>query len=235
MNRGMNRGMSRTLALFDLDHTLLPLDSDQSWARFYATLGFAGSADHVREIDAYYQQYAAGKLDMDGYLKLTLAPLARHSRADLDTWHATFMKTVIEPAIRPEALALLRRHLDAGDLCCIVTATNAFVTAPIAKALGVEHLLAIDLDTEGDDPLGRYTGRSVGVVTFREGKILRIEQWLASQGLKLSDFKESYFYSDSINDVPLMECVTHAVATNPDPRLRAIAIARNWPVIELFA
>jgi HAD superfamily hydrolase (TIGR01490 family) len=235
VNRGMNRGMGRTLALFDLDHTLLPLDSDQSWARFYATLGFAGSADHVRAIDAYYQQYAAGKLDMDGYLKLTLAPLARHSRADLDAWHATFMKTVIEPAIRPEALALLRRHLDAGDLCCIVTATNAFVTAPIAKALGVEHLLAIDLDTEGDNPLGRYTGRSVGVVTFREGKIVRTEQWLESQGLKLSDFTESYFYSDSINDVPIMECVTHPVATNPDARLRAIAAERNWPVIELFA
>jgi HAD superfamily hydrolase (TIGR01490 family) len=227
--------MSRTLALFDLDHTLLPLDSDQSWARFYATLGFEGSADHVREIDAYYQQYAAGKLDMDGYLKLTLAPLARHTRADLDAWHATFMKTVIEPAIRPEALALLRRHLDAGDLCCIVTATNAFVTAPIAKALGVEHLLAIDLDTEHDDPHGRYTGRSVGVVTFREGKIVRTEQWLASQGLKLDDFKETFFYSDSVNDVPLMERVTHPVATNPDPRLRMIAAERNWPVIELFA
>jgi HAD superfamily hydrolase (TIGR01490 family) len=231
----MNRGMRRTLALFDLDHTLLPLDSDQSWARFYATLGFADSADHVRQIDAYYQQYAAGKLDMDGYLKVTLAPLARHARADLDAWHATFMKTVIEPAIRPAALALLRRHLEAGDLCCIVTATNAFVTAPIAKALGVEHLLAIDLDTEGNDPLGRYTGRSVGVVTFREGKIVRTEQWLASQGLKLSDFTESYFYSDSVNDVPLMECVTHPVATNPDPRLRAIAAERNWPVVELFA
>lgn len=231
----MNRGMSRTLALFDLDHTLLPLDSDQSWARFYATLGFEGSADHVRDIDAHYQQYVAGTLDMDGYLKLTLAPLARHSRADLDAWHATFMKTVIEPAILPQALALLRRHLDAGDLCCIVTATNAFVTAPIATALGVEHLLAIDLDTEGDDPLGQYTGRSVGVVTFREGKIVRTEQWLASQGLKLSDFEESYFYSDSVNDVPLMERVTHPVATNPDPRLRAIAAERGWPVIELFA
>lgn len=231
----MNKDMSRTLALFDLDHTLLPLDSDQSWARFYATLGFEGSADHAKEIDAYYQQYAAGKLDMDGYLKLTLAPLARHSRADLDAWHATFMKTVIEPAIRPEALGLVRRHLDAGDLCCIVTATNAFVTAPIAKALGMEHLLAIDLDTEHNDPLGRYTGRSVGVVTFREGKIVRTEQWLASQGLKLDDFKESYFYSDSVNDVPLMERVTHPVATNPDRRLRAIAAERNWPVMELFA
>jgi HAD superfamily hydrolase (TIGR01490 family) len=227
--------MSRTLALFDLDHTLLPLDSDQSWARFYATLGFEGSADHAEEIDAYYQQYVAGTLNMDEYLGLTLAPLARHPRAQLDAWHAAFMKTVIEPAIRPEALALLRRHLDAGHLCCIVTATNVFITAPIAKALGVEHLLAIELGTEGDDPLGRYTGRSVGVVTFREGKIVRTEQWLASQGLKLVDFEASYFYSDSVNDVPLMERVTHPVATNPDAKLRVIAAERDWPVIELFA
>jgi HAD superfamily hydrolase (TIGR01490 family) len=227
--------MSRTLALFDLDHTLLPLDSDQSWARFYASLGFEGSETHAREIDAYYRQYVAGTLNMDAYLTLTLAPLARHSRDELNAWHATFMKTVIDPAIRPEALALLRRHLDAGDLCCIVTATNAFVTAPIAKALGVEHLLAIDLGTEDGDPLGRYTGRSVGVATFREGKVIRTEQWLASRGLKLADFTESYFYSDSINDVPLMERVTHPVATNPDAQLRVIAAQRDWPVIELFS
>lgn len=226
--------MSRTLALFDLDHTLLPLDSDQSWARFYATLGIEGSESHAQEIDAYYQQYVAGTLDMTEYLGLTLAPLARHSRDQLDTWHRAFMKTAIEPAIRPEALALVRRHLDAGDLCCIVTATNAFITAPIAKALGVAHLLAIDLATEGDDPLARYTGHSMGVVTFREGKIVRTEQWLASMGLTLGDFETSYFYSDSINDVPLMERVTHPVATNPDPRLRQIATDRAWPVIELF-
>jgi len=142
---------------------------------------------------------------------------------------------VIEPAIRPGALALLKRHLGAGDLCCIVTATNEFVTAPIAKAFGVEHLLAIGLETEGGDPLGRYTGRSAGVVTFREGKIVRTEQWLASMGLTLGDFHASYFYSDSINDVPLLERVTHPVATNPDARLRAIAQERDWPIIELFA
>lgn len=229
--------MSRSLALFDLDHTLLPLDSDQSWARFYATTGAESKesgARHAREIDAYYRQYVAGTLDMTDYLGLTLSPLARHTRAELDAWHAAFMKAVIEPAIRPRALALLKRHLDAGDLCCIVTATNEFITAPIAKALGVEHLLAIRLETEGGDPLGRYTGRSEGVVTFREGKIVRTEQWLSSMGLKLGDFHASYFYSDSINDVPLMERVTHPVATNPDSRLRVIAKERKWPVLELF-
>jgi HAD superfamily hydrolase (TIGR01490 family) len=226
--------MSRRLALFDLDHTLLPLDSDQAWARFYASLGVEGSAGHAQEIDGYYPQYMAGTLDMNEYLDLTLAPLARHARHELDAWHAEFMIRVIEPAIRPEALALVRHHLDAGDLCCIVTATNVFVTAPIAKVLGIEHLLGIELGTDGGDPSARYTGRSTGVASFREGKIVRTEQWLATMGFTLADFKTSYFYSDSLNDLPLMERVTHPVATNPDPRLRVLARERGWPVIDLF-
>jgi HAD superfamily hydrolase (TIGR01490 family) len=222
--------MNRTLALFDLDHTLLPLDSDQSWARFYATLGFEGAETHAREVDAYYAQYAAGTLDMHAYLRHTLAPLARHPRALLDAWHAQFMKSVIEPVLHPAAMALVRRHLDAGDLCCIVTATNVFVTAPIARAFDVGHLLAVELAVED----GRYTGTSTGVPSFREGKIVRTEQWLASLGHTLGDFERSWFYSDSINDLPLLERVTHPVATNPDPRLHAIAIERQWPVLQLF-
>jgi HAD superfamily hydrolase (TIGR01490 family) len=227
--------MSRNLALFDLDHTLLPLDSDQAWAHFIAKLGVEGAERNAEEIDVYYRQYVAGTLDMNDYLNYTLAPLARHSRAQLDAWHAAFMSEVIVPAIRPAARELIQRHLDAGDLCCIVTATNVFVTAPIGKALGFEHLLGIELGTEGGDPLARYTGTAVGVPTFREGKIVRTENWLASLGYALKDFPKSYFYSDSINDVPLLERVTHPVATNPDPRLRAIAQERDWPIIELFA
>ncbi|MEQ5840788.1 HAD-IB family hydrolase [Paraburkholderia acidicola] len=226
--------MSRNLALFDLDHTLLPLDSDQSWAHFIAGLGIDGAQQHADEIDAYYQQYVAGTLDMNDYLNYTLAPLARHSRAQLDAWHAQFMEKVIVPAIRPAALALLRRHLDAGDLCCIVTATNVFVTAPIAKALGIEHLLGIEIGTEGNDPAARYTGAATGVPSFREGKIVRTDEWLASLGHTLKDFPKSYFYSDSINDVPLLERVTDPVATNPDDRLRVVAKERGWPVLELF-
>ena len=134
----------------------------------------------------------------------------------------------------PAARALVQRHLDAGDLCCIVTATNVFITAPIGKALGFEHLLGIELGTEGGDPRARFTGAPVGVPTFREGKIVRTEAWLASLGYRLEDFAQSWFYSDSVNDVPLLERVTHPVATNPDPRLRAIAVERNWPVIDLF-
>ncbi|MFP3563997.1 HAD family hydrolase [Paraburkholderia sp. SIMBA_030] len=227
--------MSRNLALFDLDHTLLPLDSDQAWAHFIAGLGIEGATRHAEEIDGYYRQYVAGTLDMAAYLNYTLAPLARHSREQLDTWHAQFMQDVITPAILPAARELVQRHVEAGDLCCIVTATNVFITTPIGKALGFEHLLGIELATEGDDPLARYTGTAVGVPTFREGKITRTESWLASLGHRLQDFPQSYFYSDSINDVPLMERVTHPVATNPDPRLRTIATERGWPVIELFA
>jgi HAD superfamily hydrolase (TIGR01490 family) len=226
--------MNRNLALFDLDHTLLPLDSDQAWAHFFAGLGIEGGERHGEEIDAYYRQYVAGTLDMNAYLDYTLAPLARYSRAQLDTWHAMFMQEIILPAIRPAALNLVRQHLDAGDLCCVVTATNVFVTAPIVKALGIGHLLGIELGTEGGHADGRYTGTSVGIPSFREGKIVRTENWLASLGHTLADFEKSYFYSDSINDVPLMEQVTHPVATNPDERLRGIARERGWAVLELF-
>ncbi|SIT37058.1 HAD-superfamily hydrolase [Paraburkholderia ribeironis] len=226
--------MRRNLALFDLDHTLLPLDSDQAWAHFIAGLGIEGAARHAEDIDGYYRQYVAGTLDMTAYLNYTLAPLARHSREQLDAWHARFMRDVITPAILPAARELVQGHIAAGDLCCIVTATNVFITAPIGKALGFEHLLGIELGTEGDDPLARFTGASVGVPTFREGKIARTESWLASLGYRLQDFAQSRFYSDSINDLPLLERVTHPVATNPDPRLHAIATERGWPVLELF-
>jgi HAD superfamily hydrolase (TIGR01490 family) len=227
--------MSRNLALFDLDHTLLPLDSDQAWAHFIAGLGIAGAARHAREIDDYYRQYVAGTLDMAAYLNYTLAPLACYSREQLDTWHAQFMQQVIAPAILPAARELVQRHLDAGDLCCIVTATNVFITEPIGKALGFEHLLGIELGTEGGDPLARFTGTAVGTPTFREGKVERTESWLASLGHRLQDFPQIWFYSDSINDIPLLERVTNPVATNPDARLRAIATQRGWPVIDLFA
>lgn len=141
--------MSINLALFDLDHTLLPLDSDQAWAHFIAKLGVQGALTHARNIDLYYRQYVAGTLDMTEYLRHTLAPLAQHSREQLDAWHQLFMKEVIVPAILPAAQALVRQHREAGDLCCIVTATNVFVTAPIGKALGFDHLLGIELGTEG--------------------------------------------------------------------------------------
>ncbi len=227
--------MSRHLALFDLDHTLIPLDSDQTWSHFLVRLGVEGAAQHVEATDRFYRDYAAGALDMDGYLRHSLAPLARFERAQLDAWHARYMREVIEPAIMPAARELIARHMDAGDLCCIVTASNAFVTTPIGRALGFEHLLAIDLGTEGGDPAARYTGLPIGVPSFREGKITRTEQWLGSLGHSLDGFARSFFYSDSINDLPLLERVTDPIATNPDARLRAVAAERGWPVLDLFA
>lgn len=225
----------RNLALFDLDHTLLPLDSDQAWTRFFSGLGLdSADANRPAEIDSYYAQYMAGTLDMQAYLDYTLAPLARHPRKQLEHWHTEFMREVIRPAIQPAALNLVNAHREAGDLCCIVTAANVFVTGPIAKTLGVPHLLGIELETYHADPEGDYTGKSVGVHSFREGKIQRTEAWLASLGMSWQDFEKSYFYSDSINDLPLMEYVTDPVATNPDARLRAIAKQRHWPIRDLF-
>jgi len=223
------------LALFDLDHTLIPTDSDHEWGRFMVKLGIVDSERFMRDVDRFYADYKAGQLDIHAYLEAMLTPLAKYSREQLAAWHEQFMHEVIRPALVPVALELVRSHQDKGDLCCIVTATNVFVTAPIGKALGFEHLLGIELGTEGGDPLARFTGASVGIPTFREGKITRTENWLASLGHCLQDFPQSWFYSDSINDVPLLERVTHPVATNPDARLRAIANERGWPVIELFA
>ncbi|GAB3629188.1 putative hydrolase [Pandoraea terrae] len=222
------------LALFDLDHTLLPTDSDKEWGRFLVRTGAVDGDAYGRANEAFYQDYRAGRLDMPAYLRFCLAPLAQYPRDQLDAWHANYMKEVIEPAIRPEAVALLDKHRAAGDLCCIVTATNTFVTAPIARALGVEHLVGTRPATAGGHPDGRYTGDYVGTPSFREGKIACTEAWLASLGKTWSDFPHSFFYSDSANDVPLMERVTHPVATNPDETLRDIALARRWPILELF-
>lgn len=222
------------LALFDLDHTLLPTDSDKEWGRFLVRIGAVDAASYTAANEQFYADYKAGTLDMPAFLKFALAPLSRYSRSQLNAWHDQFMQEVILPAIRPQALALLKRHEDAGDLCCIVTATNSFVTRPIAARLGVEHLIATEPATDGDHPEAEYTGDYVGTPSFREGKIVRTEAWLHGLGKQWKDFPKSYFYSDSANDVPLMEKVTDPVATNPDDNLREIAIARGWPILELF-
>jgi HAD superfamily hydrolase (TIGR01490 family) len=223
------RSQSR-LALFDLDYTLLPIDSDYEWSRFLVRLGVVDGAEYERRNNAFFEQYKQGTLDIDAFLEFQLAPLAAHPCATLDDWHARFMDEVIKPAIREPALALVQRHREQGDLCAIVTATNEFVTAPIARAFGIEHLIATRVERAGDC----YTGRSSGTPSFREGKIARTEEWLQSQGRAWTDFGESWFYSDSANDLPLLERVSHPVATNPDPRLTAVAQARGWPVLSLF-
>lgn len=222
------------LALFDLDHTLLPTDSDKEWGRFLVRQGAVDGESYSKANEAFYQDYRAGRLDMPAYLRFCLAPLAQYPRDQLDAWHAGYMQEIILPAVRPEALELLDKHRKAGDLCAIVTATNTFVTRPIAAAFGLQYLVGTEPATAGDGPQARFTGEYVGTPSFREGKIERTEAWLATLGKTWSDFQHTFFYSDSANDVPLMEKVTHPVATNPDDALRAIALARRWPILELF-
>jgi HAD superfamily hydrolase (TIGR01490 family) len=218
------------LALFDLDYTLLPIDSDYEWARFLIRLGVVDGAEYQRRNDQFFEEYHAGTLDIHEFLAFQLAPLAAHPRSQLDAWHGQFMREVIAPAILPAARALVDRHRAHGDLCAIVTATNEFVTTPIAHAFGVEHLIATGVELRDD----RYTGRPRGTPSFREGKVRRTGEWLASLGRDWQGFSQSFFYSDSVNDMPLLERVTDPVATNPDPRLTARAGERGWPVIRLF-
>lgn len=218
------------LALFDLDHTLLPIDSDYEWSRFLVRIGVLDGEAYEHENDRFYRQYLDGTLDISEFLRFQLAPLAAHPRATLDAWHRTFMAEVIEPRILPPARKLVEHHLERGDLVALVTATNAFVTAPIARAFGIAHLVATGVE-EHD---GAFTGRPQGTPSFREGKIVRTDEWLASLGHTLGGFERSWFYSDSRNDLPLLERVTDPIATNPDAVLQAAATDRGWPVIRLF-
>jgi len=217
------------LVLFDLDNTLLAGDSDYEWGQFLVDRGVLERETYEAQNRAYYEQYAAGTLDIHEYLGFALRPLAAHEPADLARWHEEFMRLRIRPMMLPAAKALVRRHLDAGDLCAVITATNSFITAPIAREFGVAHLLATDPESRD----GRFTGRVAGTPCFRDGKIARLEQWLAAQRLDLAGFDESVFYSDSHNDLPLLERVTRPVAVDPDPRLAAEARQRGWAVLTL--
>jgi HAD superfamily hydrolase (TIGR01490 family) len=220
----------RDLALFDLDYTLLPIDSDYEWARFLIRLGVVDGAEYDRRNDAFFEQYHAGTLDILEFLAFQLAPLAAHPVEQLDAWRERFVDEVIRPRIVDAARALVDRHRTRGDLCAIVTATNEFVTRPIADEFGIEHLVATRIETAD----GRYTGRPLGTPSFREGKVQRTAEWLASLGRSWSGFARSHFYSDSANDVPLLERVTDPVATNPDARLAALARERGWRTMRLF-
>ncbi len=218
------------LALFDLDYTLLPLDSDYEWARFLARLGVVDETEQQRRNQYFMDQYSAGTLNIAEFLQFQLAPLATHPREALDAWHQRYMQEVIKPAMRPAAIELVRKHQQAGDLCAMVTATNEFVTAPIARAFGIAHLVATGIESIN----GHFTGRPRGTPSFREGKVTRTDEWLATLGLRFEAFSQTYFYSDSANDIPLLSRVSHPVATNPDVRLEALARERGWTVLRLF-
>ena len=217
------------LVLFDLDNTLLAGDSDYEWGQFLIDRGVLDRETYEAQNRAYYDQYVAGTLDIHEYLGFALRPLAEHPPADLERWHADFMRLRIEPMITPAARKLVRSHLEAGELCAIITATNSFVTAPIAKAFGVKHLIATEPEMRG----ARFTGRVRGTPCFREGKVKRVDEWLASLGKRLGDYRESLFYSDSHNDLPLLERVTRPVAVDADGALAAEAARRGWATMSL--
>lgn len=214
------------LALFDLDNTLLGGDSDHAWGDYLCARGILDEATYKARNDAFYQDYLAGKLNLADYLNFSLEILATTDMAQLDEWHRDFMRDCVEPIVLPKGLELLAKHRAAGDKLVIITATNRFVTGPIAERLGVETLLATECEMRD----GRYTGRSTDVPCFREGKVTRLNRWLEENGFNLED---SYFYSDSMNDLPLLEQVTHPVAVDPDQNLHAEAARRGWPVITL--
>jgi len=214
------------LALFDLDNTLLEGDSDVEWAQFLIEEGVLHPDEYHAKNLWFAERYKDGTLDMQEFLAFQLAPLAAHPRERLDSWHEGFMQRKIRPIIRERAVELLASH--AGALRAIVTATNRFITTPIAKELGIEHLVA----TEIEEIDGNFTGKPCGTPCFREGKIERVDEWLAGQGKRLGDY-ESWFYSDSLNDMPLLERVDHPVAVDPDATLAAHAKSRGWDIISL--
>ena len=218
--------MKRKLALFDLDNTLIHGDSDVSWAQFLIEEGVLEPEEFHAKNEWYAARYRDGTLDIHEFLGFQLAPIAQRPREQLDAWHRAFMERKIRPIIHRRAAQLLDEHSDA--LKALVTATNRFITAPIAAELGIDHLVATDIE-ECD---GVFTGKPLGTPCFREGKIDRVREWLASRGERLEDF-ESWFYSDSLNDLPLLERVDHPVAVDPDATLRAHAEQRGWPIVSL--
>ena len=222
------------LALFDLDHTLIPLDSDHAWGVYTTNIGWNDPVVFQRRNDDFYAHYQAGTLDIHDYVRFATLAMRRQGRQHSEAAQVQFMATVIQPVIHPEALALVGEHQRHGDEVIIVTATNEFVTRPIAQAFGVSELIAVELaKDESRSVEGWITGEIQGTPSFREGKITRVTQWLADRGLGWADV-ESTFYSDSINDLSLLAHVTHPVATNPDERLRAVAVERGWRILDLF-
>ena len=219
------------LALFDLDHTLLTGDSDYEWTQYLVSKGIVDRTTHEARNAEFYEQYKAGTMDIHEFLDFQLRPLADHTRADLDAWHADVMETQIRPRLSQKARELVRKHLDAGDICAMVTATNSFVTGPIARELGIPHLIATIPAQEN----GRFTGKPRGLPSFREGKIARVDAWLESMGLWWNNFQRSWFYSDSHNDLPLLLRVTDPVVVDPDATLRAYAENAGWPILSIHA
>jgi HAD superfamily hydrolase (TIGR01490 family) len=221
--------MKQNLALFDLDNTLLAGDSDYNWSLFLISEGLLDAKTHHERNEQFYADYKIGQLNIVEFLKFQLKPLSEHPKAFLDELHKKYMQKVIRPMMTEKAQNLVDKHKTAGDLCIVITATNSFVTKPIATAYGIEHLIGSDPEMVN----GEYTGGVTGVPTYKEGKVIRLNQWLAERGKKLADFETSYFYSDSLNDLALMQLVTNPVAVDADATLKQIAQEKGWPQISL--
>ena len=218
------------LALFDLDHTLIPIDSDYEWGEFTIALGWCDATEFKRRNTEFFEQYRAGTLDIHDYVRFATQAIREQGAINSIAAHARFMREVVQKAIKSQALELVGQHRAAGDELVIVTATNEFVTRPIADAFGVAELIAVELER---DAKGQLTGEISGTPSFREGKVSRMEQWLAARNLGWDDVQTT-FYTDSLNDLALLEKTTYPVATNPDPRLRALATERGWRILDLF-
>jgi HAD superfamily hydrolase (TIGR01490 family) len=219
------------LALFDLDGTMIAKDSDHAFGEFLVELGWADAGVFAAENDRFYRQYLAGQLDIHAYVDFATRPWRGRSRAEQQQALDRFMREQMRPAIGVRAQALVRAHLDAGDHVAMATSTHEFVTRPIAAAFGIDALIATELERDAD---GRVTGRIRGTPALREGKLQRVHAWLQGQGLRLGDFAASVCYSDSTNDLPLLEAVSEPVATNPSAALEAIARQRGWRILRLF-
>jgi HAD superfamily hydrolase (TIGR01490 family) len=215
-----------SLAIFDLDNTLLAGDSDHAWGQFLVNHNIVDADQYQQANDHFLEQYQQGALDIFEYLEFALKPLAAHDNSQLDQWHQQFMAEMIRPIMLEKGRELLEKHRQQGDYLLIITATNRFVTEPIAHELGVDHILA----TEPEYIDGRYTGKVAGTPCFQDGKVKRLHEWLAEHDQKLEG---SYFYSDSHNDLPLLEEVSHPVAVDPDAELKSRAEQAGWPVISL--
>lgn len=217
------------LALFDLDNTLLAGDSDYQWGQFLMEEGLLERELHQAKNLQFYEDYKAGELDIYAFLEFQLKPLSEHKRAELDKLHERYMQRKILPMMTDKAKELVEKHKANGDVMLIITATNSFVTNPIAKAFGIDDLIG----TTPEEVDGEFTGRVTGTPSFQQGKVTRLHEWLAERGQSLSDFETTWFYSDSHNDLPLMKLVDKPVAVDPDPVLKAYADEQGWPVISL--
>jgi HAD superfamily hydrolase (TIGR01490 family) len=217
------------LALFDLDNTILAGDSDYNWSRFLIQEGYLDGAIHAEKNEKFYADYKAGTLDIYAFVEFQFKPLARNPRAVLNQLLKKYVEEVIKPMITEKARALVKRHQDEGDLIIVITATNSFITKPIAELFGIENLIG----TDPEEKEGEFTGKVSGLPSFKEGKVTRLEAWLKNKKLSLASFEKSYFYSDSHNDLPLMQKVTHPVAVDSDDVLSEYAQSKGWPQISL--